>query len=131
MGENPGYWTEEFSGSFESNEGDSGMFYKMSVSCPAWQKFNFVKGTSYAEGVCYGKDLEGNKVFFDWAGSEQKLGQPGKGTFSYTGGTGKYKGLTGKGGFFIGHIELTGKMGQLAVMRLGIDNSFILPLSLF
>ena len=102
MGENAGYWTGEFSGSFESDEGDSGMFHKMSVRCPAWQKFNFIKGTSYAEGVCYGKDLEGNEVYFDWTGSEQKLGQPGKGTFSYTGGTGKYEGLTGNGGFFIG-----------------------------
>ena len=112
MGENAGYWTGEFSGSFKSDEGDSGMFHKMSVRCPAWQKFNFVKGTSYAEGVCYGKDLEGNEVYFDWAGSEQKLGQPGKGTFSYTGGTGKYEGLSGEGGFFIGHTVTNWKDGS-------------------
>ena len=112
MGEKAGYWTGEFSGSFASDKGDDGMFHKMSVRCPAWQKFNFEKGTSVAAGVCYGKDLEGNEVYFDWIGSEQKLGQPGKGSFSYTGGTGKYEGLKGNGGFFIGHTVTNWKDGS-------------------
>ncbi len=112
MGENAGYWTGEFSGSFESDKGNGGLFHKMSVRCPAWQKFNFTKGTAIAAGVCYGKDLDGDEVYFDWTGAEAKLGQPGKGSFAYIGGTGKYNGMKGSGGYFIGHTVTNWKDGS-------------------
>ena len=57
MGDKAGYCSGEFSGSFESDKGDEGLFHKMSIRCPAWQKFNFEKGTSIAAGVCYSKYL--------------------------------------------------------------------------
>ena len=103
MGEGAGWWSGEFSGSFESDAGDGGLFHKMSVRCPAWQKFNFVEGTYEAAGVCYGKDLDGDEVYFEWGDFAGKIGEPDKGTFSYTGGTGKYEGMSGSGGYFIGH----------------------------
>ena len=31
MGDKAGYWTSEFSGSFESDKGDEGLFHKMSI----------------------------------------------------------------------------------------------------
>jgi hypothetical protein len=112
MGEGAGWWSGEFSGSFESDAGDGGLFHKMSVRCPAWQKFNFVAGTYEAAGVCYGKDLDGDEIYFEWGDFAGKLGQPDKGTFTYTGGTGKYEGLTGEGGFFIGHTVTNWKDGS-------------------
>jgi hypothetical protein len=103
IGQIGGFWTGEFSGSFENDAGEGSLFHKMSVRCPAWQKFDFVAGTFEAAGVCYGKELDGDEVYFEWGGFGGPIGQAAKGWFKYAGGTGKHEGKSGDGGYFIGH----------------------------
>ena len=49
------------------------------------------------------KDADGDEAYLDWDLPNWKLGEAGRGTYSYTGGTGKYEGLSGDGGYFYGH----------------------------
>ena len=103
IGEVGGFWTGEFSGSFESDAGEGGLFHQMSIRCPAWQKFDFVAGTFEGAGVCYGKDKDGDEAYFEWGGFGGPIGKPSKGWFKYTGGTGKHEGISGDAGYFIGY----------------------------
>ena len=90
-------FTGEFSGTF-FNTDTSDPTHKMTVQCPGLWHVQGGEGTS--NGACIGKDAEGDKIFFTWAGS---------GTFPYTGGpfqvtsgTGKFASASG-GGEFLGH----------------------------
>ncbi|MBF87762.1 MAG: hypothetical protein CMP15_06915 [Rickettsiales bacterium] len=95
------FWAGEFSGSFQS--ADKGLFHKASVRCPASQRVNLSTGMASANGVCIIKDVDGDEAYLDWNLPNWKLGEAGRGTYSYTGGTGKYENLSGDGGYFYGH----------------------------
>ena len=95
------FWAGEFSGSFQS--ADQGLFHKASVRCPASQRVDLAAGMASANGVCIIKDADGDEAYLDWDLPNWKLGEAGRGTYSYTGGTGKYEGLSGDGGYFYGH----------------------------
>ena len=95
------FWVGEFSGSFQS--ADKGMFHKASVRCPASQRVDLTAGMASANGVCILKDADGDEAYLDWDLPNWKLGEAGRGTYFYTGGTGKYEGLSGDGGYFYGH----------------------------
>ena len=103
LGETMGFWRGEFSGSFDSDAGEGGLFHKASMRCPGTNSINFGDGTTTAQGVCIIKDIDGDEAYATWA-IKGKLGQANPGSFSYTGGTGKYKGLSGNGGTLMGHI---------------------------
>ena len=94
------FWAGEFSGSFQS---ENGMFHKASVRCPASQRVDLTAGMASASGVCIIKDPEGDEAYIDWNLPNWKLGEAGRGTYIYTGGTGKYENLSGDGGYFYGH----------------------------
>ena len=103
LGESMGFWVGEFSGSFDSDKGEGGLFHKASMRCPGSNSMNFVTGTTSAKGVCIIKELDGDEAYVTWV-IEGKLGQANIGSFSYTGGTGKHEGLSGDAGIAIGHI---------------------------
>ena len=103
IGESLGFWVGEFSGSFDSDDGEGGLFHKSSMRCPGWNSINFVEGTTFAQGVCIIKDLDGDEAYLTWVVSG-KLGQANPGDFTYTGGTGKHEGRSGPGGSLVGHI---------------------------
>lgn len=103
LGESMGFWRGEFSGGFDSDLGEGGLFHKATMRCPASNELNFAKGTTSAQGVCLIKDMDGDEAYVAWkiAGT---LGQANPGTFYYTGGTGKYEGFSGDAGKLVGHI---------------------------
>ena len=90
-------FTGEFSGTF-FNTDTSDPTHKMTFQCPGLWHVEGGEGNS--NGVCIGKDADGDKLFFKWAGT---------GAFPYTGGpfqvtsgTGKFDGAGGNGDF-LGH----------------------------
>jgi hypothetical protein len=96
------YWVGEFSGTFFNDKGEGSPMHRSGVKCPAWADLDFnTKKSSYG-GYCIVTDLDGDQAYLSWripSGSPLP-GTKGAGTFDYTGGTGKYKGLTGKNTFF-------------------------------
>lgn len=93
------YWVGEFSGTFFNDKG-AGMFHLAGVKCPAWYDADFNNAKSKAGGYCIVTDLDGDQAYLTWvnAGTPGPGGR-GPGTFTYTGGTGKYKGLSGDNTF--------------------------------
>jgi hypothetical protein len=94
------YWVGEFSGTFFNDKGPGSMFHRAGVKCPAYYDADFNNKKSKAGGYCIITDLDGDQAYLSW----QNAGTPGPGaqgpgTFQYTGGTGKYKGLTGNNTF--------------------------------
>jgi len=94
------YWVGEFTGSFFNDKGEGSLFHRAGVKCPAWFDADFNNKKSKAGGYCIITDLDGDQAYLTW----QNAGTPGPGgrgpgTFQYTGGTGKYKGISGNNTF--------------------------------
>ena len=94
------YWVGEFTGSFFNDKGEGSPFHRAGVKCPAWYDADFNNKKSKAGGYCIITDLDGDQAYLTW----QSAGTPGPGgrgpgTFQYTGGTGKYKGISGNNTF--------------------------------
>lgn len=94
------FWVGEFSGTFFNDKGENGPFHHAGVKCPGWLDMNFNSGKSKGGGTCIITDLQGDQAYLSWsnAGTPGPGGQ-GPGTFEYTGGTGKYAGISGKSTF--------------------------------
>ena len=85
-----------FSGVF-FNERNEGFLDKTSVECPGVA--DIVNGLDIAgHGFCIVSDKTGDKAFLAWKARETSLGV-GKGEFQWTGGTGKYAGISGNNTF--------------------------------
>jgi hypothetical protein len=57
---------------------------------------DFINGLGQARGFCAGNDPAGDQVVFNWESEEHTPDQKVvHGTFSWTGGTGKYAGIRG------------------------------------
>ena len=95
------YWVGEFSGTFFSDEGSGGLFHLAGVKCPAWFELDFNQDRAKAGGHCVITDIDGDQAYVKWenAGNSTKTGTPLRGTFEYTGGTGKYAGISGRSRF--------------------------------
>ena len=94
------YWVGEFSGSFFSDKGPGGMMHLAGVRCPAYFDANFNTSKTSAGGYCIVQDVDGDQAILSWknAGTPGPGGR-GPGTFEWTAGTGKYKGMTGSNTF--------------------------------
>jgi len=92
------YWVGEFSGTFFSDKGAGGLFHNAGVKCPAFYDVDMNAGKHTSGGYCIVADVEGDQAYLSW--SNKGDGRNGTGTFTYTGGTGKYKGIKGPGGAF-------------------------------
>ena len=79
------------------------MFHNAGVKCPGYNDLNFPTGKGKAGGFCVITDKQGDKAYLSWANE----GDPGKapGKFTYTGGTGKYSGISGTYAF-VGATEI-------------------------
>lgn len=91
------YWVGEFSGTFFNDKGEGSLFHRAGVKCPAYNDINFNSGKSNAAGYCVITDTDGDKAFLSWSNEGNTVSGPG--TFEYTGGTGKYEGISGKNTF--------------------------------
>jgi len=95
------YWVGEFSGTFFSDKGEGGLFHLAGVKCPAYYDLDLNKDRTKAGGYCIITDIDGDQAYVKWenATTSTKPGSPGPGMFEYTGGTGKYSGISGKNRF--------------------------------
>ena len=94
------YWVGEFSGTFFSDEGKGGLFHLAGVKCPAWYDLDLNKGTTGAGGYCIVTDLGGDQAYMTWENAGPTgAGAAGPGSFTFTGGTGKYSGISGTNPF--------------------------------
>lgn len=94
------YWVGEFSGTFFNDQGEGSTFHLAGVKCPAWYDLDLNKSKTAAGGYCIITDIDGDQAYLTWenAGTPGPGGR-GPGTFDYTGGTGKYAGISGKNKF--------------------------------
>lgn len=91
------YWVGEFSGTFFNDKGEGSLFHKAGVKCPANFDLDLNARKHTAGGYCTVADADGDQVYMSWLIKGD--GRSGAGTFSYTGGTGKYKGIKGTNNF--------------------------------
>jgi len=89
------YWVGEFSGTFLSDKGETGLLDHTGMKCPAWYEFDLTNKKAKAGGFCTFADPNGDQAYLAW----QQAGTPGRGSgnFEWTGGTGKYKDIKGSG----------------------------------
>ena len=87
------YWVGEFSGTFFSDKGKGGLFHLAGVKCPAFNDLNFATGKGKAGGYCIITDTDGDKALASWQAQGDNV--TGRGTFTFTSGSGKYQGISG------------------------------------
>ena len=91
------YWVGEFSGTFFNDKGKGSLFHRAGVKCPAYNELDFNNKKSKAGGYCIITDTDGDQAYLTWQNQGDTVTGPG--TFVYTGGTGKYQGITGNNTF--------------------------------
>jgi hypothetical protein len=91
------YWVGEFSGTFFNDKGDGSPFHLAGVKCPAFNEINFATNTSKSGGHCIIADADGDQAYLSWqlSGAAKRA----TGSFTFTGGTGKYKDIRGTSPF--------------------------------
>jgi len=94
------FWVGEFSGTFFNDKGEGSTFHRAGVKCPGWLDMDFNTKRSQGGGTCIITELDGSQAYLTWRNSGTPgPGGRGPGTFEYTGGTGKYKGIGGSNTF--------------------------------
>jgi hypothetical protein len=95
------YWVGEFSGTFFNDKGKGSLFDKAGVKCPAHNDIDTIKKKNSIAGYCIIADIDGDQAYLKWQG-----GGDGPGTWEYTGGTGKYKDISGSNYTFVGFNQV-------------------------
>ena len=92
-------------GTTENTKGEA-FFDKMDVKCYA---IKVEGGTPYLDGACVSADADGDRVFSTFDSRELDKSQPDMicGTHTITGGSGKYKGITGSEPFACKFVKET------------------------
>ena len=104
------YWIGEFSGTFFNDKGKGSLFDRAAVRCPAYNDIDFNAKKNRYSGVCVITDTDGDNAYLKWEGEGDTKVGPGK--FAYTGGTGKYQGISGEGNTFVGVIQVNWSDGN-------------------
>jgi hypothetical protein len=92
------FWVGEFSGTFFNDKGDGSPFHFAGVRCPASNDVDLNHKKNRAAGTCVISEPGGNdQAYLTWQceGDTEVC----HGTFDYTGGTGKYQGVSGSNKF--------------------------------
>lgn len=98
------FWVGEFSGGFTSDKGKNGTMDGTGWKCPGSNDLDFNSKKNRAVGYCLVSAPSGtDQAYAIWHcdGDTQTC----SGVFDWTGGTGKYQGLTGHN-TFVGHIQV-------------------------
>jgi hypothetical protein len=97
------YWVGEFSGNFANDKGKGSPLDQTGWKCPGFNDLDLNNKKNKAAGYCIIGDPSGDQAYGSW----QCQGdiQTCTGTFEYTGGTGKYQGISG-GNNFVGHTQV-------------------------
>ena len=111
--ENHIFWVGDFTGIF-LNDAGKGFLHHAAVECPGADDMDFNKSTERAMGYCIATDADGDKAYLIWRCEGDTVTCPG--TFEWTGGTGKYAGLTGNNTFtgISGPINQSGRQSGTA-----------------
>jgi hypothetical protein len=105
------YWVGEFSGTFFNDKGAGSLFHENGVKCPGFLDNDTNSKKSKAAGYCIISDADGDQAYLVWQAEGDTVTNPG--TFEYTGGTGKYKGVSGKN-TFVGIPKINWKDGTVS-----------------
>jgi hypothetical protein len=97
------YWVGEFSGTFFNDKGKGSLFDGAAVRCPAYNDVDTNNNKHIYAGYVIITDTDGDQAFGQWrGGGDTKIGP---GTWEWTGGTGKYKGISGSN-TFVGVLQV-------------------------
>ena len=100
------FWVGEFSGTFFNDKGEGSLFHRAGVKCPAFNDVNYNTNKSKAGGYCVISDTDGDQAYLSWRNEGDQV-DVGPGTFTYTGGTGKYVGIEAADiGTFVGVTQV-------------------------
>ncbi len=107
IGENRALFVGEYRGILFVEDG-KGRLDAATMVCPGTVETNLEAGSTTGDGRCIMTGREGNKVFAKWSCSGNVI--MCKGTFTFTGGTGNFQGITGDNEFMArtALIQLTG-----------------------
>jgi hypothetical protein len=89
------YWIGEFVGICFNNKGKGSLFDQAEVRCFGFNDVDANNKRIKQGGHCVSTDADGDHAYSTWEANDT-LGFEVKGTLDYTGGTGKYNGITGK-----------------------------------
>ncbi len=92
------FWVGEFSGIFFNDKGKGSPFHLAGVRCPASNDLDFNSKKNKGAGTCIISEPGGaDQAYLSWRceGDTETC----HGTFEYTGGTGKYQGISGSNTF--------------------------------
>jgi hypothetical protein len=97
------YWVGEFSGTFRNDKGKGSPLDHTGWKCPGSNDLDLNNKKGKAAGYCIVSDPSGDLAYATW----QCLGdtETCNGTFEYTGGTGKYQGISASN-TFVGHTQV-------------------------
>jgi hypothetical protein len=91
------FWVGEFSGTVFNDSG-SGFMHMVSMVCPGSNDIHLDGQQGSADGYCVMTDKDGDKLYSVWSCKGPFPG-PCDGDNKFTGGTGKYAGITGSNRF--------------------------------
>ena len=80
-------------------DGGKGKLDAAGLLCPGTIETNLANGNRIGQGRCIITDKDGDKVYAKWTCSGGNAGC--KGPFTFTGGTGKFQGISGKNRFVV------------------------------
>jgi putative ABC transport system substrate-binding protein len=89
------YWLGEIAGKFFNNNGKGSLFDQAETKCFGFNDAETNNNRTRGGGYCIITDTDGDHAYLMYE-DNGTLGFKVKGTFDFTGGTGKYKGITGK-----------------------------------
>jgi hypothetical protein len=84
-------------GTFMSDKGNGGLFDKAGIKCIGPADIDTNKKKATYSGVCIVSDANGDQAYLKYQGEGDTITWPG--TFDWTGGTGKYQGISGRNTF--------------------------------
>lgn len=98
------YWVGDFSGSFTNDKGLGSPLDQTGWKCPGFNDLDFNNKKNKAGGHCIFSDPGGaDQAYASWQCQGDTV--VCHGTLEYTGGTGKYQGISGSN-TFVGHIGM-------------------------
>jgi hypothetical protein len=97
------YWLGELGGAFINDRGTGTLLHMAGLKCPGVNDIDINNKKNRASGRCVFSDADGDQAYSTW----QCEGDTAtcSGTFDFTGGTGKYRAISGRN-TFVSHTQV-------------------------
>jgi hypothetical protein len=99
------FWVGEFSGNFANDAGKGSPYDGTGWKCPGSNDIDLNNKINKAAGFCIISDQSGDLAYSSWQCQGPADGETCNGTNKFTGGTGKYQGISGSS-TFVGHTKV-------------------------